>query len=62
MSAAEIIEQIKRLPPEEKRAVKDFVNGPLAGGSSEESNKTSFKAAADEVFTKYDNLLRKLAQ
>ena len=62
MSAAEIIEQIKRLPPEEKRAVKDFVNGPVEAGPSEESNKTSFNAAADEVFTKYDNLLRKLAQ
>jgi hypothetical protein len=62
MSAAEIIEQIKRLPPEEKRAVKDFLNEPLEAEPSEHLNGTSFEAAAEEVFTKYDNLLRKLAE
>lgn len=59
MSAAEIIEQIKRLPPAERQAVKDFVNDAQNGGGA---NDPEFRAAADEVFSKYDNLLRKLAQ
>lgn len=60
MSAAEIIEQIKRLPPAERQAVKDFVNDGQESGGGE--NAPTFQAAADEVFSKYDNLLRKLAQ
>lgn len=60
MSAAEIIEQIKRLPPEEKQVVREFLDSDRAQGG--QATDPEFQAAANEVFGKYDNLLRKLAQ
>jgi hypothetical protein len=60
MSAAEIIEQIKRLPPEEKQAVREYLDSEMS--ESGQVNDPEFLAASDEVFEKYDNLLRKLAQ
>jgi hypothetical protein len=62
MSAAEIIEQIKRLPPEEQRAVEEFINARSENDAVKYADDAKFQAAADEVFEKYDNLLRKLAQ
>ena len=63
MSAAEIIEQIKRLPLEEQRQVKDFLTAKAEPETEVKyADDATFKKAADEVFTKYDNLLRKLAQ
>ena len=60
MSAPEIIEQIKRLPPEEKQAVREFLDSEsLKSGRVDDSQ---FQSAANEVFNRYDNLLRKLAQ
>ena len=60
MSAAEIIEQIKQLPPEEFAIVKAFL-------SSDEFNvddvgRIEFKQAAKEVFTEHDSLFRRLAE
>jgi mRNA-degrading endonuclease RelE of RelBE toxin-antitoxin system len=58
MSATEVIEEIKQLPPEEQRKVVDFLRGlELTGEVSED-----FKRIADEVFTTNDELFRKLAQ
>ena len=60
MSAAEIIEQIQTLPPEERKKVAAFVRQLERAerqGVSEE-----FKRVADEVFTKNAELFRKLAQ
>ena len=63
--AAEIIEQIKRLPPADQKAVKDFcLNSALTGVNDERrhASENDFEKAADEVFAKYDDLLRKLSQ
>ena len=63
MSAAEIIEQIKFLPPEERDRVVEFVqtlgSQPFTVRHMDED---TFKAASDKVFEKYDDLLRRLAQ
>lgn len=60
MSAAEIIEQIKSLPPEEKQAVREFLESeiPKIGRVDD----PQFQSAANDVFDRYDNLLRKLAK
>jgi hypothetical protein len=65
MSAAEIIEQIKALPPEEQRKVSSFVRTHL-----DETQKLPAEAAASEpiesiatrIFDRYDPLFRKLAE
>jgi hypothetical protein len=62
MSAAEIIEQIKQLPPKEREQVKEFFTANGEPDAVKYAADATFKKAADEVFTKYDNLLRKLAQ
>ena len=66
MSAAEVIEQIKKLPREEQQKVTAFVHAAEAAGaipqppSGEVSDE--FKRIADEVFTTNAELFRKLAQ
>ena len=65
MSAAEVIEQIEKLPREEQAKVAEYMQkleagvktGPQVAGVSEE-----FKRIADEVFTTNAELFRKLAQ
>ena len=66
MSAAEIIEKIKALPPEEKAVVVDFVR-ELEAGSGQQSgalymNDAAFEAAREKVFAKHAELLKRLAQ
>ena len=66
MSAQEVIEQIKLLPPEEKARVADFMQTM----ENEEAQKkrvtcmddVTFDAAKKSVFTKHAELLRKLAK
>ena len=69
MSAAEIIEQIKALPPVQQAEVAAFLRrmdssvvredqGTGTGAGREEH----FRKAADHVFTEYQELLHKLAQ
>ena len=66
MSAAEIIEQIKRLPPEEQRQVQEFVNAkeasPPAQTSVEYIPRADLERTSEEIFTKHETLFRKLAQ
>lgn len=65
MSAIEIIDEIKKLPPEEQLRVVGYLeelrktgaNNPGSGVVSEE-----FKRVADNVFKTNDELFRKLAQ
>jgi hypothetical protein len=65
MSAADVIEQIQKLPRPEQQKVADFLRrlepvtkaDEIQGEVSEE-----FKRAADEVFTKNAELFRRLAQ
>ncbi len=58
MSATEVIEEIKQLPPEEQRKVAAYIHElEKAGKVSDE-----FKHIAGEVFKTNDELFRKLAQ
>lgn len=62
MSAAELIEQIKALPPAELEIVRNFMlNGDTASAVRYASD-TAFQEVADSVFEKHEELLRKLAQ
>ncbi len=66
MSAAEVIEQIKKLPRAEQLKVTAFVRaaesaGVLASDSVGEVGE-DFKQMADEMFTTNAELFRKLAQ
>ena len=58
MSATEVIEEIKQLPPEEQRKVVAFIHEIESRGEVSEE----FKRIADEVFKTNDELFRKLAQ
>jgi hypothetical protein len=62
MSPAEIIEQIKQLPPKEREQVREFFAANGERDAAKYADDATLKKAADEVFTKYDDLLRKLAQ
>lgn len=63
MSATEIIEQIKQLPPDQQQQVYAFVKSrafdPEAG---KYIPREEFDRIADEVLRDYDNLFRKLAE
>jgi hypothetical protein len=64
MSAAEVIEQIKCLPPDEKRAVKDFVQEMDTAeecGPKYVADK-DLDETVEQVFRDYEDLFRKLAQ
>jgi len=66
MSAAEIIEEIKKLPREEQQKVAAFVDAAKVTGkkaqASEQNVGEEFKQVADEVFTTNAELFCKLAQ
>jgi hypothetical protein len=57
MSATEVIEEIKQLPPEERQKVAAYVRELESTGIGND-----FKRLADEVFKTNDELFRKLAQ
>jgi hypothetical protein len=67
MSAAEIIELIKKLSPEEKAEVLDFARKSESGDQVSERkinfvSDADFDKAAADVFKKHSDLLRRLAQ
>jgi hypothetical protein len=66
VSAQEIIEQIKALPPDEKAAVADFVRhlDTPSASTPEVSyiDQATVEANADKIFDRYDGLFRKLAK
>lgn len=63
MSAAELIEQIKALPPSEREIVRHFLNEVVASGEAvKHGEDDQFNEAAARVFEKHDELLRRLAQ
>jgi hypothetical protein len=64
MSALEIIEQIKTLPPAERRKVADYVRDleTKASTNSGEAPRPDIDAVAARIFDQYDELFRKLAQ
>jgi hypothetical protein len=63
VSATEIIEQIKQLPPDEQAQVAEFVQSLQSQpGQVRYMDEKTFKAAADRVQEKYDDVLRRLAK
>jgi hypothetical protein len=64
MSTLEIIEQIKSLPPAERRKVADFVREleTAAATTSGDAPRPEIDAVAARIFDQYDELFRKLAQ
>ncbi len=66
MSAQEVIEQIKVLPPDDRRKVIDFVNDTEARTAATDAEpvkpKRDMKAMIKKVFDEHDELFRKLAQ
>jgi hypothetical protein len=67
MSAAEIIEQIKALPPEEQREVSRFMRAHVDSSSDSDSGAKAAAAEpidsiADRIFDRYEPLFRKLAE
>ena len=64
MSASEVIEQIKALPPQDKVAVAEFVHHQMEAAESKpaDARRTELEVAAEKVFERYDPLFRKLAQ
>jgi hypothetical protein len=61
MSAAEIIEQIKALPPEEQREVSRFVHEHV-DGAQKASASEPIESIATRIFDRYDPLFKKLAE
>jgi hypothetical protein len=61
MSAAEVIELIKKLPPKEKAEVYAFVRKADEQGIRTISDE-KFGEVAPKVFSKHRDLLRRLAQ
>ena len=65
MSALEVIEQIKALPPAEKAQVLDFIRQMEADAENEPRkdymDTSIFSAAKKNVFAKHSELLKKLA-
>ena len=70
MSAADVIEQIKALPPKEKSRVVEFVRQCAAefGGEASAERTVCFatpaqaKAAGDKVVEQYPETFRRLSQ
>ena len=65
MSAVEIIEQIKSLPPAEREQVAAFIRETDAQGGEagvRYMDKATFRAAKKRVFETHEELLRRLAQ
>ena len=61
MSATEIIEQIKALPPEEQARVVEFVSTLNGEPPVRYMDEKTFQAAVDKVFAEHHEVLRKLA-
>ena len=62
MSAAEIIELIKKLPPEEKAEVREFIQSEPASDGVRRMDLEKAKATADKIFDRHAELFRRLAQ
>ena len=66
MSAAEIIEQIKMLPPQERSVVLNFAREQAVKETAAEEtvaiSREELDAVKAEIFANHDNLLRRLAQ
>lgn len=65
VSAAEVIALIEKLPPEEQRLVRDFLEAkslPKAGDGIRRMDLDKAKRIGDGIFDRHPELFRKLAQ
>lgn len=64
MSAAEVIEQIKKLPPEERRKVEAFLHGTSAPKDAAAAmvDKETFERVAKWALEEHRELLSRLAK
>lgn len=62
MSAAQIIEEIKALPPEERKQVYDYVQDAMTSGASKTVSDAAFQEAKTWVFKEHAELLARLAK
>lgn len=67
MSAAEVIEMIKKLPPAERAEVEAYVKNEASGSAPTERkiryvSDEKFEEVAPKVFEKHKDLFRRLAQ
>jgi hypothetical protein len=63
MSAQEVIEQIKAMPPHERQAVVQFVQESEAKPAKPpEEERPNWRAIMTKIFDEHDELFRKLAQ
>jgi hypothetical protein len=67
MSAQEVIEQIKALPPPDRAKVLEFVHQletevPFVGKAIQYATSKQAKAAGDKVVQQYEQVFRKLSQ
>jgi hypothetical protein len=61
MTASEVIEQIKTLPPEERAEVENYVQS-LREQADDDDVSPEVKELTQKNLHKYENLFRKLAQ
>jgi hypothetical protein len=62
MSAQEVIEQIKAMPPEDREEVANYVRELEAISPTPEQNEPDWDRIIEEVFDEHEELFRKLAQ
>ncbi len=62
MTAHEVIDQIRALPPEEQAKVLEFIEEVKTAQRLKQADDNSFSAAADWVFREHSDLMRKLSQ
>ena len=66
MSAQEVIEQIKALPPQERARVVDFMHRLEAVSEATDDthhiDRTTLEVSAEQIFDRYDGLFQKLAK
>ena len=65
MSAAEIIEMIKKLPPAERQQVRDYLDEKVTATERDGVRRMDLekaKAVGEGVFNRHDELFRRLAQ
>ena len=62
MTAYEVIDQIKALPPEERAKVVGFIQEMESVRSERTMDRKTFEQSAKQVFDRHAELMRKLSQ
>jgi len=62
MTAYEVIDQIKSLPPEERAKVVGFIHEMESGRAACTLDARSFEQSAKQVFDRHAELMHKLSQ